>query len=157
MSYRAAYQYIPGSILLYTTNGYDEIRYAYKIFPANHPDYIQWDNGKSSIKPYVLLDDNFGMASEDRRRIITGTAANKVNDGILTFDAARVSGDFPMRVALSEFANVYTIDTGTGEAIIQNGSISQISKGDTVVVHEYDDEVKDIFIYRNFDLNRILK
>ena len=157
MSYRAAYQYIPGSILLYTTNGYDEIRYAYKIFPANHPDYIQWDNGKSSIKPYVLLDDNFGMASEDRRRIITGTAANKVNDGILTFDAARVSGDFPMRVALSEFANVYTIDTGTGEAIIQNGSISQISKGDTVVVHEYDDEVKDIFIYRNFDLNRLLK
>ncbi len=157
MSYRAAYQYIPGSILLYTTNGYDEIRYAYKIFPANHPDYIQWDNGKSSIKPYVLLDDNFGMASEDRRRIITGTAANKVNDGILTFDAARVSGDFPMRVALSEFANVYTIDTGTGEAVIQNGSISQISKGDTVVVHEYDDEVKDIFIYRNFDLNRLLK
>lgn len=158
MSYQAAYQNIPGSIILYTKNAKNEINYAYKVFPANSPDYIQWENGKSSIRPYILRDDNFGQSSQDRRRIIAGVADGSLQGGkILTFDQTGANSDFPIRFVLPDTANTYVIETGIGEVLISNGSISEISEGDIVVIHEYDDEVKDIFIYKNFNLERLFQ
>ena len=174
-AYNIAYNFFPGNLILFSQNSNGEIDSALKIYPAEAPGLIGFDDeGNYEMIPYMAYDNQFNPRNNDvDLEIIAGTVTERTpasnsfvvasaqknpeiavedpNNFYMAFEPANA------RVIMDSNTKVYYVDTSKydADADVQtrDNSISYIDVGDKVVVRKKAGDVLDVVVYRNYDVS----